>query len=207
MNYILHRDAESQSVLHLEKTYRLTIGVLAKMMEAALKSRSLKSWPATGSITLKDFRCGICVMNRVANHGTAPVTITYWDAYYALLVCAYLSTCSSVMTPRLKSMLREAVMIFSDCSAVTLRVAYVMPFDSLEAKVQKTPAIARHYRAIEAKASLALEGYALCMTDAMDLLNAIKGIRTIKIELLRQALETATAGIREVIANITEEVL
>ena len=207
MNYILHRDAESQSVLHLGKTYRLTIGVLAKMMEAALKSRSLKSWPATGSITLKDFRCGIRVMNRVANHGIAPVTITYWDAYYALLVCAYLSTCSSVMTPRLKSMLREAVMIFSDCSAVTLRVAYVMPFDSLEAKVQKIPVVVRHYRGIEARASLALEAYSLSLTDAMDLHEAIKGIGTIKIELLRQALQAATAGIREVLANVSEEVL
>jgi hypothetical protein len=41
----------------------------------------------------------------------------------------------------------------------------------------------------------------------LDLLDAIQGIRSIKIVLLRQSLETATAGIREVITNVTEEVL
>ena len=207
MNYIVHREADSKSVLQLGMTYRLTIRGLASVMQGVIKGRLLKTWPGTGSVTLKDLKHGIRVMNRVANHGTAPVTITYWDAYYALLVCAYLSTCSSVMTPRLKSMLREAVMIFSDCSAVTLRVAYVMPFDSLEAKVQKIPVVVRHYRGIEARASLALEAYSLSLTDAMDLHEAIKGIGTIKIELLRQALQAATAGIREVLANVSEEVL
>ena len=126
MNYILHRADESNSVLHLAKTYRLTIGGLAKMMQGALNGRSLKTWPDTGLVKLKDFERGIRVMNKVAHHGTTPVTISYWDAYYALLVCAYLSSLSAALTPRLKSMLREAVMIFSDCSAVTLRVAYAL---------------------------------------------------------------------------------
>jgi hypothetical protein len=126
MNYIVHRDQDSESMLCLGKTYRLTIGGLAKMMQGALKGRSLKTWPSTGSITLQDFQRGIRVMEKVAHHGTKPVIISYWDAYHALLVCAYLSSLSAALTPRLKSMLREAVMIFSDCSAVTLRVAYAL---------------------------------------------------------------------------------
>ncbi len=206
MNYILHRDAETKSVLHLGKTYRMTIAGLAKVMQGALDGRSLETWPATGLVKLKDFKRGIRVMEKVANHGTTPVTISYWDAYYALLVCAYLSSLSAALTPRLKSMLREAVMIFADCSAVNLRVAYVLPFEALDAEVQKLPVIVRHYRGIEARASLALEAYSLSLTDAMDLHEAIKGIGTIKIELLRQALQAATAGIREVIANVTKEV-
>jgi len=207
MNYILHRDADTKSVLHLGKTYRMTIAGLAKAMQGALNGRSLETWPATGLVKLKDFKRGIRVMEKVANHGTTPVTITYWDAYHALLVCAYLSTCADVLSPRLKSMLREAVMIFSDCSAVLLRVAYVLPFEALDPEVQKIPVIIRHYRAIESKASVALEPYTLRLADALDLLDAIKGIRSIKIMLLRQSLETATAGIREVITNVTEEVL
>jgi hypothetical protein len=83
----------------------------------------------------------------------------------------------------------------------------VLPFEALDPEVQKIPVIIRHYRAIESKASVALEPYTLRLADALDLLDAIKGIRSIKIMLLRQSLETATAGIREVITNVTEEVL
>ncbi len=207
MNYIVHREADSKSVLQLGMTYRLTIRGLASVMQGVIKGRLLKTWLGTGSVTLKDLKHGIRVMNRVGDHGSSPVTITHWEAYYALLVCAYLSSCSAVLTPRLKSMLRESVMIFSDCSVVNLRVAYLLPFEELDAKVQKLPVIVRHYRAIEAEASLALKAYPLSLTDAMDLLEAIKGIRSIKIVLLRQSLEATTAVIREVIANITEETL
>jgi hypothetical protein len=202
MNYIVHRGSELKSVLHLGTTYRLTVGGLARVMQHIIKVHPPKIWPTTGLVTLKDLKRGIRVMNKVADLGTTQVTISYQEAYDALVACAYLSNLSAELTPRLNSMLGEAVMIFADCSAVNLRVAYVMPFDSLDAELQKIPVIVRHYRAIGAKASLALEDYPISLTDALDFLEAIKGIRTIKIELLRQALQAATAGIRKVLANV-----
>jgi hypothetical protein len=202
MNYIVHRDGEPKSVVLLGMTYRLTIDGIAGVMQAAIREKHLKSWPAIGSVTLKDFRRGIRVMIKVARQGTTPVTISSCDAYHALVVCAYVSSLFTRMTPSLKSMLRETVMIFAECSAVTLRVAYLPPFDALAIEVKKMPVVVRHYRAIEARASLALEPYPISLTDALELLEAIKCIRTIKIELLRQALEKATAGIREILTEM-----
>jgi len=204
MNRIVHQHDRLKSTLWLGMTYRLTIWSLSRRAQTFVASRTVEAWESLCPGFAKDMKRGIQLMLNIGQSKTESIIITYKDAYNILKVLYFLAEQSAILTGRDKVMLQESLWIFADCCPFPLKVAYVLPFAELDPDIRLIPVIAKHYPGVEAKANLHMEGYIMGLADAMDFLEAIRGIRGVKMVLLRHSLEAATLLVRTALENISE---
>ena len=201
---IVHHGDSCDSTLQLGATYRLTMGAFSRTAQKIIASAPPNVWRNAPNQYLEDeMSVGILVMQQIEKLGRKSFIIKSEEARRALSVCFLVSCFSSELSPRVKSMLREVTSIFAECCRVRLTVAYVPPYAQLPLDLQKNPIVARHYREIEAIADLSLKPYLISLAEAVDLFDAIQGINSIKMVLLRNSLAELTRGMRMARANIS----